>query len=153
MKYEKTVPVDATPSEIWELVADIESVAGCIPGLEGFQKRSPTEFDSVLVSRVGPVTSNFELNTRLHHIVPEVSLTATSEGEDPDLDSWVRAEQRFDLATTDSGTVITITADVSITGRIATYGQRIIASKAEQVVLQTVSNVSELLKERRSRSA
>ena len=153
MKYEKTVVVDATPSEIWELVADIESVAGCIPGLEEFEKRGPLEFDSVLVSRVGPVTSNFVLNTRLHRIVPETSLTATSEGEDPDLDSWVLAEQRFDLATTDSGTAIAITADVSITGRIATYGQRIIATKAEQVVLQTVSNVSELLKERRSRSA
>ena len=35
-----------------------------------------------------------------------------------------------------------------MTGKIATFGQRIIAAKAEQVTVETLRNLSKLLEER-----
>lgn len=145
MKFEKKVRVNATPSRVWQLVDDIESIAGCIPGMGSYSSKGPLEFDALLTQKVGPVTARFQLNTTLSDLETEKSVTATSEGRDPDLDSWVKAVQRFELSAVDNQTEILISADIRMTGRLATFGQRIILSKAEQVVVEALNNVSELL--------
>ncbi len=150
MKFEKTVEINATPEEVWALVEDVEAVAGCIPGLHDYVATGPNEFDAVLTQQVGPVKSSFKLSTRLTNLDPRRSLTAISEGRDPDLDSSVKAVQRFDLSPSEDVTRVAIEADIAITGRIATFGHRIVAIKAEQVVLEAIKNLSRVLEERRN---
>jgi carbon monoxide dehydrogenase subunit G len=145
MKFEKTVRINATPSEVWRLVDDIEAIAGCIPGMGNYSSKDPQEFDALLTQKVGPVTARFQLNTKLTNLEPEKSVTAVSEGRDPDLDSSVRAEQRFELSPADGQTEVLISADIRMTGRLATFGQRIILAKTEQVVVEALNNVSKLL--------
>lgn len=149
MKFEKTVRVDATPAEIWTLVDEIEVVAGCIPGIGDYTARGPLEFESVLTQHVGPVKARFQLNTKLRDIDPQKSLVALSEGRDSHLASSVLAEQRFSLIPVGNATDIAISADIRVTGKLATFGSRIVLSKAEQVVAQAIANVSKLLVERR----
>ncbi len=150
MKFEKTVEISATPEEVWALVGDVEAVAGCIPGLHDYVATGPNEFDAVLTQQVGPVKSSFTLSTRLTDLDPERSLTAITEGRDPDLDSSVKAVQRFDLSPFEGVTRVAITADIAITGRIASFGHRIVGIKAEQVVLEAIKNLSRVLEERRN---
>ena len=54
---------------------------------------------------------------------------------------------------TDEGgkTEVHISADVQITGKIATFGHRIIAAKAEQVTVAAIRNVEDLLAARAGR--
>jgi carbon monoxide dehydrogenase subunit G len=150
MKFEKTVQVRATPEELWDLIGDIESVASCIPGVSEFSSEGPTEFSALMTQKVGPVTAHFRLRTALTDLVPSSGITAISEGRDPELDSSVRAEQRFTFRPGDDGTDVDINADIRMTGRVATFGQRIISTKAEQVVVQALANVSDLLEKRRA---
>ncbi len=152
MKFEKTVQINATPDEVWALVGDVEAVANCIPGLHDYVSTGPNEFDAIVTQQVGPVRSSFKLSTSLTDLDPGRSLTAVSKGRDSDLDSSVKAEQRFDLSPSDGGTSVAITADIAITGRIATFGHRIVATKAEQVVTAAIKNVSAVLEERRAAS-
>jgi carbon monoxide dehydrogenase subunit G len=152
MKFEKTVQINATPDEVWALVGDVEAVANCIPGLHDYVSTGPNEFDAIVTQQVGPVKSSFKLSTSLTDLDPGRSLTAVSKGRDSDLDSSVKAEQRFDLSPSDGGTSVAITADIAITGRIATFGHRIVATKAEQVVTAAIKNVSAVLEERRTAS-
>jgi carbon monoxide dehydrogenase subunit G len=74
----------------------------------------------------------------------------TSEGQDRSLGSTVKATQRFTIASDGATTRVDIVADVQISGRIATFGHRIIAAKAEQVTVDAVRNVDTLLAERRA---
>ena len=150
MKFEKTVEITATPEEVWALVGDVEAVANCIPGLHDYVATGLNEFDAVVTQQVGPVKSSFKLSTRLTNLDPGRSLTAISKGRDSDLDSSVQAEQRFDLSPSEAGTNVAITADIAITGRIATFGHRIVAVKAEQVVTAAIKNVSTVLEEKRN---
>jgi carbon monoxide dehydrogenase subunit G len=150
MKFEKTVEINGTTEEVWALIDDVEAVAGCIPGLHDYVETGPNQFDAVLTQRVGPVKSSFKLSTRLTDMESGKGVTATSEGRDPGLDSSVRAEQRFDLAPAGNMTQVFIKADIGITGRVATFGHRIVAVKAEQVVLEAIANLSRLLEERRN---
>src|SRR5919198_926454 len=62
----------------------------------------------------------------------------------------VKANLRFELAESGDGTDVDIAADFQVTGRIATFGHRIIAAKAEQVVMEALRNVDKLLAERRA---
>ena len=153
MKFEKTIRVNATPAEIWTLVDEIEVIAGCIPGIGDYSPLGPLEFDSVLTQHVGPVKARFQLNTKLTDLDVEKSVTAVSEGRDRHMASSVIAEQRFELVPAADGTDISISADIRVTGKLATFGSRIVLSKAEQVVAEAIANVSKLLEDRRKSRA
>ena len=150
MKFEKTIRINATPPVVWQLVDDIEAIAGCIPGIGNYSSKGPQEFDALLTQKVGPVTARFQLNTKLSNFETEKSVTALSEGRDPELDSWVRAEQTFEISPVDDQTEVRISADIRMTGRLATFGQRIILAKTEQVVIEALNNVSKLLEAKAS---
>jgi carbon monoxide dehydrogenase subunit G len=150
VRFERTVHIQAPPADVWQLIDDIEAVASCIPGVTDYAASGDREFTALMTQRVGPVTARFRLNTKLINLDPPRSVTVISEGHDPDLDSTVRAEQRFELRAADGGTDVNISADIRMTGRVATFGQRIISTKAERVVLDAFANVSTLLAGRRS---
>jgi carbon monoxide dehydrogenase subunit G len=90
---------------------------------------------------------------RMTDIVPRRTVTIACAGRDNLLGSNVRASVRFDLREVGEATAVDITADLQVTGRLATFGQRIIAARAEQVLMQALRNVDQLLAERRSASA
>lgn len=149
MKLQKTVRIKGDLEEVWALVDDVEAVASCIPGMTDIEMRGLREFDSLLTQRVGPVITRFKLRTRLDELEPTSSVTLVSEGREPDLNSRVKAHLRFDFRQVDDGTEIDISADVTFTGQIATFGQRVISSKVEQVIVQALQNLTELLTQRR----
>jgi carbon monoxide dehydrogenase subunit G len=101
-----------------------------------------------MVQKVGHVKTRLELGNRLTDIRPLHSVTVISEGEDPRLRATVRTEQSFELSSKGQYTEINISADIHVTGKIATFGGRIILAKAEQIVVSALENVSELLQQR-----
>ena len=153
MRFEKTIRIRATPAEIWTLVDEIEVIAGCIPGITNYSPKGPLEFDSLLTQKVGPIKARFQLNTKLKDLDHEKSVTAVSEGRDSHMASSIIAEQRFELIPAGGDTDIAISADIRVSGKLATFGSRIVLSKAEQVVAESIANVSKLLESRRAAQA
>jgi carbon monoxide dehydrogenase subunit G len=150
MKYQKRTVLAATPAEIWSLVEDIPSLATCVPGLVSFEMRDARHFTSVVALKVGPVQPRFELATELLDLVPERAVTVISEGRDRALDSRVRHRQVVTLDPVEGGTALLIDLELQISGRVATFGQRIIATKAEEFATEVLANVERLLAARRS---
>jgi carbon monoxide dehydrogenase subunit G len=150
MEFSRTVEIDAPFAEVWALVNDVPSVALCIPGVSDVVMTDPTAFTCKLVQRVGSAKANFQLASTLTVDEPAHSVMAKSDGRDRALGSTVSASQSFALSDTGGKTTVEIKADVQITGRIATFGHRIIATKAEQVTVEALNNVEELLRSRRS---
>lgn len=109
----------------------------------------PAEFTCLLVQQVGSVKASFALRTRLETDEASHMVTAVSSGQGRVLGSSVKATQRFVLSPAGEGAEVAIQADVQITGRIATFGHRIIAAKAEQVTVQAIRNLERMLAERR----
>lgn len=151
MQFQRTISVAAPISEVWELVDELEAVAGCIPGVSDVSVSGEREFECVMTQRVGAVTARFKLRTRIEEIVLHEHVSAVSEGRDTKLNSEVKSKQRFAFrAAGDGETEVDIVADYQITGRIATFGHRVLAVKAEQVTLEAVDRLSRLLEERRA---
>lgn len=149
MDFSRTVDIAASIDEVWALTADIEAVAGCIPGIRDLEMVGPDEFTCMLVQRVGSVKAAFALRTQLQVDRAAHKVVTTSAGQDRSLGSSVKALQTFGIAAEGDKTRVSISADVQITGRIATFGHRIIAAKAEQVTVEAIRNVEELLASRR----
>lgn len=148
MEFERTVTLSAKLEDVWSLTEDLQAVAECIPGLSDYVELSPGKFSCVMVQKVGHVKTRLDLENRLTDIQPLRSVTVISEGEDPRLRATVRAAQSFDLSSKGDSTEIQIGADIHVTGKIATFGGRIILAKAEQIVVSALENVSKLLNER-----
>jgi len=153
MEFRRTARINAPLADVWALTDDIPAVAACIPGLHDLDMTGDRRFDCIVSQRVGSVKSNFKLHAVMAEAEPHKRATLDCEGRDPALGSNVRANLRFGLADSDDGTEVDIVADFQVTGRIATFGHRIIAAKAEQVVMEALQNVDKLLAERRAATA
>lgn len=148
MEFERTITLNAKLEDVWSLTEDLQGVAECIPGLSDYIEHSPEKFTCVMTQKVGHVKTRLDLENRLTDIQPLRSVTVISEGSDPRLRASVRAAQTFNLSSKGDSTEIEIDADIHVTGKIATFGGRIILAKAEQIVVKALENVSKLLKER-----
>lgn len=145
MEFSRTVEIDAPFEKVWALVNDVPSVATCIPGVSNVEMSGPTAFTCKLVQRVGSAKANFDLTSSLDVDEAASEVVAQSDGRDRALGSTVNARQVFRLKDLGGRTEVTIDANVQITGRIATFGHRIIAAKAEQVTVEALQNVDTLL--------
>jgi carbon monoxide dehydrogenase subunit G len=150
MEFSRTVEIDAPFDVVWALVNDVPSVATCIPGVSNVEMSGPTAFTCKLAQRVGSAKANFDLSSTLEINEETKEVVAQSDGKDRALGSTVSARQTFSLSDTGTGTKVEIQANVQITGRIATFGHRIIAAKAEQVTVESLKNVDDLLRSRRA---
>jgi len=150
MDFSRTVEVAAPIEEVWALTADIEAVAGCIPGVRDLEMVGPGEFTCKLVQHVGSVKAAFSLRSTLQVDEATRTVVTSSSGQDRGLGSTVKAAQTFVLSAAGDSTSVSIQAEVQITGRIATFGHRIIGAKAEQVTVEAIGNVDQLLASRRS---
>jgi carbon monoxide dehydrogenase subunit G len=153
MEFRRNARINAPLADVWALTDDIPTVAGCIPGVTGVAMHGEREFQCVVTQRVGTVKANFEIVGEMTDVVPQDKVTIVCEGRDKGLASNVRAHIQFDLRDEGPTTAVGIAADFQVTGRIATFGQRIIGAKAEQVVMNALQNVDRLLADRRSASA
>jgi carbon monoxide dehydrogenase subunit G len=154
MEFTRSVEIDAPMAEVWALVNDVPSVAMCIPGVSDVVMQGDAAFACKLMQRVGSAKANFELQSTLEVDEGSRVVVAKSEGRDRALGSSVSALQTFSLAEGEGGrTSVDIRADVQITGRIATFGHRIIATKAEQVTVEALRNVESLLQSRTNASS
>lgn len=150
MEFSRTVEINAPFDQVWGLVNDVPSVASCIPGVSNVEMTGDRTFTCKLMQRVGSAKANFDLSSTLDVNDADNEIVAQSDGKDRALGSTVSARQTFRLTPVDNGTQVEITANVQITGRIATFGHRILATKAEQVTVEAVENVDALLRDRLS---
>ena len=76
-----------------------------------------------------------------------IHATDFTEGVDRGIAGRVKQRQTFLLAPDGDGTRVHITTEVSISGRFATFGQRVIASQADTFADEVAANVSRLLRD------
>src|SRR5688500_14275250 len=71
--------VTATPTRVWELLMDPDSLAKLVPGISRLEKLSETAFKSVLNLKIGPVNGSFTGKLQLEDIITEKSFTLKAQ--------------------------------------------------------------------------
>lgn len=149
MRFEREARLDATLEELWAQVDDLQALGGCVPGARQVRVTGPSTFDVEMVQQVGPIGLTFELGVRVAELRRPNRAVIDIEGGDRRLGARVRQHQELTFEAGEAGTIVRIVADVSVTGRLATFGQRVIDAKAQELMDGMIANIEALVIARR----
>ena len=125
------------------LLLDVENVTGCVPGVTDITRISPTEYEATLSAQIGPIKGAFRGSVAIDESGAPDRLRATARGKDRASGSM--ATIAFDARLVEAGpelTTVETTADVTIRGRLGSFGTGVIQATAKQMIEEFVSCVN-----------
>lgn len=135
MRLEGTYLFAAPREAVWEALMDPAVLAGALPGGEQLEQTGDNQYRAVMNVKVGPVQGRFEGKILLEDIVAPESYLMKVDGQGAP--GFVAGEGRLVLEEADGGgTVLRYAGDVTVGGRIAGVGQRLIESTAKSITRQ-----------------
>ncbi len=144
MHFEGVFDAGAPRTRVYEMVTDPNQMAECMPDLQKVQVRSPDDFDAVVKVGVSPIRGEFVLHFVTVEKEPpsgvKFGVHGTGLGSAIDMEIAVRLSEGKG-----GGTSMNWTADASVSGKIASLGQRLMESQAERIIKQFFGCLSERL--------
>jgi hypothetical protein len=129
-KFRLKAPIE----EVWDFLLKPETLASCIPGCEKVEIIDEKTYNSIVKQKVGPISVRFKFTTTLTEIAPPTHLKAVGSGSAMNNLGNFRQETNVDLKEVPEEEVeISYKSNVSIVGRLATFGDRIMRAKAKKV--------------------
>ena len=151
MLIEGKFTLKAPIQETWDNLLNPETLASCIPGCEKMEAIDEKTYDCVVKQKVGPISVRFKFTTTLTEINPPTHLKAIGTGADIGKAGTFNQKTTVDLKEVSGGEVeVSYRSDVTIVGRLATFGNRIMRAKAKDVEQQFTQALQEKLKGRKS---
>jgi carbon monoxide dehydrogenase subunit G len=140
---EKSYPMPGSPEVVWSFLQDIEGVARCMPGAKITERLDDTHFKGTISVKVGPASMAFKGNIEVMGLdEAQRTLRLIGKGSDSSgtsgasLDLTARVEPG---ATADSSNLIG-KSEVSMSGKAAAFGGRMMGTVADQILNQFAGN-------------
>jgi carbon monoxide dehydrogenase subunit G len=141
--------LDAPIQEVWDLLFEIDTLAACIPGAEKIEAIDDRNYEAVIKQKVGPISVRLKATVTLTEIDPPRYVKAVGRGADIGKAGTFTMEGTLNLTETSKDAVhVSYVANVSLVGRLATFGERIMRAKVKQVGDDVTANLQETLKSR-----
>jgi len=138
---------DAPIQEVWEFLLKPETLASCVPGAEKMEAIDEKTYESVVKQKVGPISVKFKFTTTLAEVDPPHYLKAVGRGADIGKAGTFTQETTVNLTEVAKDTVeISYRSNVSLVGRLSTFGERIMRAKAKDLEKEFTQNLQEKLK-------
>ncbi|MGF6759398.1 SRPBCC family protein [Paraburkholderia sp. GAS334] len=138
---EKVFPLAATADSAWQLLQDIETVAGCMPGAKITERIDATHYKGTITVRLGPATMSFKGDIEV------VNLDAAARslhlvGKGTDLTGSSAASMDLVAAVQATGETCELTgrSEATMSGKAAALGGRLMGPVADQMLKQFVAN-------------
>jgi carbon monoxide dehydrogenase subunit G len=151
MEFKGKYEIPAAADAVWVALHEPEILAASIPGCEGVEKISETDFRVRATIKIGPVKARFEGKVHLEKIsAPEGAVHALilrGEGQGGAA-GFARGQAEVRLSADDGGTVLEYDAKASIGGRLAQVGQRLIDGAAKMLADEFFEKFANAMKAR-----
>jgi carbon monoxide dehydrogenase subunit G len=142
MIIEGSFTVKAPIQKLWDMLLQPETLAACLPGAEKIDKVDETTYDAVVKQRVGPIKVKLLFRNYLKNVQPPNHLELEGEGEDATKLGHIRQKTTVDLKELGNGEVeVAYKSDVSMVGKLAMFGDRVMKSKAKDVEKEFTKNL------------
>lgn len=144
VELDKAFPIEASDTAAWTFLQDIPGVAGCMPGAEITETIDDTHFKGRVTARIGPATMAFNGDIEIKgvdtagkqlQILGRGQDTKGSSSAEMDLSAWV-------IDSGDGNCELKGKATVSVTGKAASFGGRMLTQVADQLLNQFGKNFS-----------
>jgi hypothetical protein len=139
----------------WEFLQDIEAVAGCMPGAKITERLDAGRFKGTVTVKIGPATMAFRGEVEVHDIDPVGrSLTLLAKGTDSTGTSGAAMDLKARVEAAGDGLCNLVgISEVSMSGKAAAFGGRMMNSVADQLMKQFAANFAAQVSARSARGA
>ena len=131
------VPIETA----WKVLTDVERIAPCLPGAQ-LQEIEGDEYRGAVKVKVGPITAQYkgkatfvERDDAAHRAVLEASGRDTRGAGNASATITAQLESRGE------GTHVTVTTDLTVTGKVAQFGRGVLADVSAKLLTQFVENL------------
>jgi hypothetical protein len=146
MLIEGKITLKAPIQEVWRSLLDPGTLASCIPGTESMTAIDDKTYESVVTQKVGPISVKLKFTTTLTEVEPPRYIKAVGRGGDVNRAGTFTQETAVNLIEVSKDAVeISYRSNVSLVGRLATFGERIMRAKAKSVGEAFTRNLQEKL--------
>ena len=136
MRFEGSVPIKATREKVWAFVTDPEQVGACGPGVESIEVLDATPFKAAAKVGIGFISARFHVDMEFAEQEPPDRALIKAHGQAPGSAVDATAEMRLSDGE-DGTTVMDWSADVNLSGTLASVGARLIDGTANKMIGQT----------------
>ena len=141
--------MNAPIQEVWDFLLEPGTLASCIPGAEKLEPIDDKTWEGVVKQKVGPISIKLKFTQTLTEIDPPRHVKAVGRGADVTKAGTFSQETIVDLKEISKDEVeVSYTSNVSIVGRLATFGERIMRAKVKSIGEQFTNNLQDKLKGR-----
>jgi carbon monoxide dehydrogenase subunit G len=144
------VPVE----DAWRILTDVERIAPCLPGAQ-LQEVEGDTYRGIVKVKVGPIQAQFKGQASFLER-DDVAHKAVLKGEGRDTTGKGNAAALItaELTAIDAtSTSVTVSTDLSITGKVAQFGRGAMADISDKLLAQFVDNLNTLIAEQPSTPA
>ncbi len=136
MKFSGTVEIKAPRAKVWAFVIDPNQVGSCGPGVQSIEVLDDGHFKAHAKVGIGFISAKFVVNAHFAETDAPNHATILARGSAPGSAVDATATMTLRDGGADS-TVMDWTADVNISGTIASVGARLIEGTANKMIGQT----------------
>ncbi|HEY3634837.1 MAG TPA: SRPBCC family protein [Caldimonas sp.] len=142
VEIEKSYPMPGTADVAWEFLQNLEAVAGCMPGAKITERLDAGRYKGTVTVKVGPATMSFRGEVEMKDVDAAARTlrllgkgTDSTGGSGASMDLSARIEAAPDALSTLVGTSV-----VSMSGKAAAFGGRMVNTVADQILKQFAAN-------------
>lgn len=150
MKMQGTYTFEAPLETVWNALFDPQVLARTLPGCEKLE-REGNQFRGDINVKMGPVQGKFQGKVDITDIKERESYTMVVDGRGPAGFGKATAQMRVQAEGT--GTRLDYDSDVTVGGKIASVGQRLIDASSRAIVKQSLEGLNEQIKALATRPA
>jgi uncharacterized protein len=138
---EKVFPLAASSDSAWQLLQDIEAVAGCMPGAKITERVDATHYKGTITVRLGPATMSFKGDIDVLNLDAAArSLHLVGKGTDATGSSAASMDLVASVQAAGDACELTGKSEVTMSGKAAALGSRLMGPVADQMLKQFVAN-------------
>ncbi len=142
IQIDKAYPMPCAPEVAWELLQNVEAVAGCMPGAKITERLDAGRHKGTVTVRVGPVTMSFRGEVEMKDVNPAArTLRLLGKGTDSTGSSGASMNMTARIEAAEGNLCALVgTSEVSMSGKAAAFGGRMMNTVADQVLKQFAEN-------------
>ena len=119
---------------MWQFIINAEQIGNCIPGCEKVEAIDERTYVTTVRAGVGPIKVRFKVTTSLTQIDEPKHIHMELKGADLGMaGSFSQSSDVYLRETPESETEVAFSANVTVVGRIALFGDRIIRAQAKKI--------------------
>ena len=146
MKIEGKFTMKAPIQKVWDFLLAPGTLVSCIPGAEKMEPVDDKTWEGIVKQKVGPIGIKLQFTQTFAEIEPPKHLKAVGRGSAVGGAGTFSQETIVDMKELGGGEVeIAYSSNVSLVGRIATFGERIMRAKVNKVGEEFINNLQNKL--------